>query len=118
MRLFMVRNNMAYKKLFRVFADTTIIDNFLTDKNEQLKKEAETIKDDFYMYDEIFTTEAKALKHIEAQSSNNKNRFNLLSTKIDLSKIVYIDYDYRLCTKCRESLWSDDIQFHNCDWKI
>lgn len=110
---------MAFKKLYRIAADATGLELYLvknaTTIDATLKAQAEQVIDYLYNYDELFTTQAQAVKHINSTLDALKSKFNLLSQKVDLSKVIYIDHGYVQCSHCDESLWSDDIQFHNCD---
>jgi hypothetical protein len=109
---------MAFKKLFRIGADSNDVEKLQQDANEQVKQQAKELTEYLYNYDEIFNTRLQANKHITARVNAIKNRYSLIAEKIDLSSVIYIDEKpsyYCECSKCGDNLWSDDIQHHTCD---
>jgi RNase P subunit RPR2 len=105
---------MGYKKIYRIFSDSTIIEPLLKSDDENIKKQAIQLSNELYMFDELFTTEKKAREYQKTSIESIKKRYNLIAEKVNMNQSIYIDDNYCKCKKCNEFLWDDDIAFHNC----
>jgi hypothetical protein len=105
---------MGYKKVYRIFSDSTIIEPLLKSVDENIKKQAIQLSNELYMFDELFNTLKKAREYQKTSIESIKKRYSLIAEKADINQAIYIDDNYCKCKKCKEFLWDDDIEFHNC----
>jgi hypothetical protein len=105
---------MGYKKVYRIFSDSTIIEPLLKSVDENVKKQAIQLSNELYMFDELFNTLKKAREYQKTSIESIKKRYSLIAEKVNMNQSIYIDDNYCKCNKCKEYLWDDDIEFHNC----